>query len=316
MIKIVYVTGCLGFMGSYFTRKCLDNGWQVFGIDNMTYASNEKALLEFNEYSNFKFLKEDIKNLDYLYDCDYVVNFAAESHVENSISGSKKFIDTNVMGVQNLLELIRSKHFICSNKPVFIQISTDEVYGDIEVGTHSEKDLLKPSNPYSASKASGDMLIFAWARTYNIEYLIFRPTNNYGMYQYPEKLIPISVKNLSRGQKIKLHNKGTPIRNWLHAEDTADAIFAAIEAGVRNEVYNIAGGFEQTNKETARKIIKAFHGTDNWEEYVDLSQVRAGQDVRYCLDDSKLRALGWEPKKNFDKEIVDLVDHFKSYFRW
>jgi dTDP-glucose 4,6-dehydratase len=190
------------------------------------------------------------------------------------------------------------------------------VYGDIEVGTHSEKDLLKPSNPYSASKASGDMLIFAWARTYNIEYLIFRPTNNYGMYQYPEKLIPISVKNLSRGQKIKLHNKGTPIRNWLHAEDTADAIFAAIEAGVRNEVYNIAGGFEQTNKETARKIIKAFHGTDNWEEYVDLSQVRAGQDVRYCLDDSKLRALGWEPKKNFDKEIVDLVDHFKSYFRW
>jgi dTDP-glucose 4,6-dehydratase len=303
-------------MGAYFTRKCLERGWQVFGVDNMTYAANKEALDEFNEYSNFRFLKADIKDLDYLYDCDYVVNFAAESHVENSISGSKKFIDTNIMGVQNLLELIRSKHFICSNKPIFIQISTDEVYGDIVLGSHSEKDLLKPSNPYAASKASGDMLVFAWARTYDIEYLIFRPTNNYGMYQYPEKLIPISVKNLTRGQKIKLHNKGEPIRNWLHADDTAEAVFTAIEANVKNEIFNIAGGFEQTNKETVRKIVKAFYKNDNWEDHVDLTQVRMGQDVRYSLDDSKLRALGWRPKKNFDEEIVELVNHFKSYFRW
>ena len=229
-------------------------------------------LHEFNQYPNFIFEKEDIKDLNHLYDCDYVINYAAESHVGNSIVNSREFIDSNVMGVKNLLDLIRFKQSNCNDKPVLLHISTDEVYGDIEDGAHIETDLLKPSNPYSAAKAGGDMLIFAWARTYGVKYNILRPTNNYGIGQYPEKLIPLSVKNLMRGKKIRLHNNGTPVRNWLHADDTAAAVMAIIDSGKTNEIYNIAGGFEQTNSDTVRKIIKCFYGTDDsWEQYIDMS---------------------------------------------
>jgi dTDP-glucose 4,6-dehydratase len=161
------------------------------------------------------------------------------------------------------------------------------------------------------------MLIHAWARTYGINYNILRPTNNYGIGQYPEKLIPLAVKNLNRDKSIRLHNRGTPVRNWLHADDTAEAVISIIEHGERNEVYNVAGGYEQTNSETVRKIIKAYYGTDdNWEKYVDYSAVRAGQDVRYALDDSKLQKLGWKSKKKFDKEIEKIVKHSKENFTW
>jgi dTDP-glucose 4,6-dehydratase len=317
MTKIVYITGCLGFIGSYFTKKCLKLGWMVFGVDKMTYAANGGLLKQFQKYDNFKFLKEDIKNLDYLYDCDYIVNFAAESHVENSIRGSDHFISSNVLGVQNLLELIRTKHINCSNQPMFIQISTDEVYGDIKSGAHIESDRLMPSNPYSASKASADMLIFAWARTYSIKYNVVRPTNNYGIFQYPEKLIPLSVKNLNRNLNIKLHDEGEPIRNWLHADDTANAILNIIESNCVNEIFNVAGGFEQKNKDTVQKVIESYFGQGvDWMDYVDPGYTRAGQDVRYALDDSKLRSLGWEPKRIFDKEIYDIVDYYKNNFIW
>jgi dTDP-glucose 4,6-dehydratase len=194
--------------------------------------------------------------------------------------------------------------------------STDEVYGDIVEGEHTEEHLLHPSNPYSAAKAAADMLVLAWARTYNIEYIILRPTNNYGIGQYPEKLIPLSVKNMMRGLKIRLHNNGTPIRNWLHADDTAEAVMAIIDSGNINEIYNVAGGFEQTNAETVRKIITAHHSTDNWEQYVDFSYSRQGQDVRYALNDDKLRSLGWKPKKIFDEEIASIVEHYKTNFIW
>lgn len=317
LIKIVVVTGCLGFMGSYFTRKALQRGWQVRGVDKVTYVANPKLLKEFNEYPNFCFDKQDIKDLDHLYGCDYVVNFAAESHVGNSILSSDDFIESNVHGVKNLLDLIKNKPSNINDKPILIHISTDEVYGDIEVGSHSETDVLKPSNPYSAAKAAGDMLINAWSRTYGVEYIMLRPTNNYGIGQYPEKLIPLAVKNLTRGKKINLHDEGKPIRNWLHADDTAEAVLTVIDSGAVNEIYNVAGGFEQSNSETVRKIIKAYFGTDeNWEQYVDFNTYREGQDVRYALNDRKLRNLGWAPKKKFDEEIGKIVAHDKREFRW
>jgi len=316
-MKIVYITGCLGFIGSYATRKCLELGWKVYGVDKCTYVANESLLKEFETYDNFKFLREDICNLTHLYDCDYIINFAAESHVGNSIINSDEFINSNIVGVKNLLDLVRHKPLNCNNRPIFFHVSTDEVYGDITDGQHTETDLLKPSNPYSAAKASADMLVHAWARTYGINYIILRPTNNYGIGQYPEKLIPIAVKNLMRNSLIRLHNQGTPVRNWLHAEDTAAAVTTIVQAGSVDEIYNVAGGFEQSNRETVKQIVKAFHGTDeNWEQYIDFSVVRQGQDVRYALDDSKLRALGWEPKKNFDEEVVKIVEDCKNNFRW
>ena len=316
-MKIIYVTGCLGFIGSYFTRKALNLGWIVYGIDKKTYAAREEILSEFLRYDNFTFLQKDIKDLDHLYDCDYLVNFAAESHVDNSILSSDEFVNSNIVGVKNLLELVRTKNSNAGDRPVFFQISTDEVYGDISVGAHVESDILKPSNPYSASKASADMLINAWARTYGINYLILRPTNNYGIGQYPEKLIPLSVKSLMRGRKIRLHNEGTPIRNWLHADDTAEAVIHLIKSGEKNEIFNVAGGFEQTNRETVRKVVEQYHGVGTpLGDYTDFSYSRNGQDMRYALDDSKLTVLGWSPKKKFDEEIINLVQHCRDNFTW
>ena len=315
-MKIVYVTGCLGFIGSYVTRKCLQRGWMVYGVDKCTYVANRGLLEEFGQYDNFTFLEKDIKDLDHLYDCDYIINTAAESHVGNSIIDSEDFISSNIMGVRNLLDLVRNKPENCNRRPIMFHFSTDEVYGDIIEGEHTEEHLLHPSNPYSAAKAAADMLVLAWARTYNVEYIILRPTNNYGIGQYPEKLIPLSVKNMMRGLKIRLHNNGTPIRNWLHADDTAEAVMAIIDSGNVNEIYNVAGGFEQTNAETVRKIVSAHHDTDDWKQFVDFSYSRQGQDVRYALNDDKLRSLGWKPKKIFDEEIASIVEHYKANFIW
>lgn len=315
-MKLVYVTGCLGFIGSYVTRKCLERGWKVYGVDKCTYVANTSLLKEFSKYPNFTFIKEDIKDLKHLYDCDYVINTAAESHVGNSIIDSKEFISSNIMGVQNLLDLIKNKPENCNRRPIMFHFSTDEVYGDIVDGEHTEEHLLHPSNPYSAAKAAADMLVLAWARTYNIEYILLRPTNNYGIGQYPEKLIPLSVKNMKRQLKIRLHNNGTPIRNWLHADDTAAAVMAIIDSGKVNEIYNVAGGFEQTNSETVRKIVLAYHNVDDWKQYVDFSYSRQGQDVRYALNDDKLRSLGWSPQKVFDNEINSIVEYYKDNFIW
>ena len=316
-MKIVYVTGCLGFIGSYVTRKCLERGWMVYGIDKCTYVSNPSLLKEFRKFSNFRFEQIDIKDLTHLYDCDYIINTAAESHVGNSILDSQFFIDSNIMGVKNLLDLIRNKPTNISRRPIFLHFSTDEVYGDITSGEHLESDILHPSNPYSAAKASADMLVLAWSRTYDIEYVILRPTNNYGIGQYPEKLIPLSVKQLVRGKKIRLHNDGTPIRNWLHADDTAEAVLSIIDSSNVNEIYNIAGGFEQPNSDAVRKVIEAFFDKKvHWRDYIDFSYSRQGQDVRYALNDEKLRAIGWRPNKSFNEEIESIVDYYKNNFIW
>jgi dTDP-glucose 4,6-dehydratase len=318
--KVVYVTGCLGFIGSHVTRACLQKGWYVMGVDKCTYAANTNVLIEFNEYDNFEFMNEDINDLKFLYDCDYIINTAAETHVGNSITNSDEFVKSNIDGVHNLLELIRNYRQESTRTPILLHFSTDEVYGDIDEGAHTETDLLKPSNPYSATKAAADMLILAWARTYNLPYVIIRPTNNYGIGQYVEKLIPKACKYLKLGRKIPLHNDGTPIRNWLNAADTAEAVLTIIDKEVTNEIYNIAGGFEQSNLDTVKKVIREYVDRDITEDnvrlFLDLSYSRAGQDVRYALDDSKLRALGWEPKKNFDEELPKIVEYYKEKFIW
>lgn len=316
-MKIVYVTGCLGFIGSYITRLCLERGWYVKGIDKITYAANTDLLLDFNKYENFSFVHCDINDLKFLYDCDYIINSAAETHVGNSIANSDDFVRSNIHGVHNLLKLIQNYRQENSSKPTLLHISTDEVYGDIVENSHTETDLLRPSNPYSATKAAADMLILAWGRTHDIPYVILRPTNNYGIGQYVEKLIPKSCKYLKLNRKIPLHNKGTPIRNWLHAEDTANAVITLIESNKKNEIYNVCGGFEQSNIDTVKKILAAFgHGVTNIDQYIDFSFNRIGQDVRYALDDTKIRQLGWLPVKQFDKELPLIVDYYKNHFIW
>jgi dTDP-glucose 4,6-dehydratase len=316
MIKTVYITGCLGFIGSYVTRTCLEKGWYVKGVDKMTYASNKDLLKEFEKFPNFSFMECDINDIEFLYECDYIINTAAETHVGNSLVKSEQFVHSNINGVHNLLELIRNYRAESKNLPILLHFSTDEVYGDIEEGEHIETDMLNPSNPYSATKAAADQLITAWGRTYDIPYIILRPTNNYGIGQYVEKLIPKSIKYLNLDKKIPLHNEGTPIRNWLHAQDTADAVITIIESKVRNEIFNICGGFEQTNLDTVNKIIILYHKNKEVDKYLDLDIKRKGQDIRYALNDDKLRLLGWKPKVVFDKYLPAIVDYYKGNFIW
>jgi len=299
---------------------CLEKGYYVIGVDKITYAARDVLLDEFFEYGDkFIFKETDICNLDRLVDCDYFINVAAETHVDNSIRKSDDFIKSNINGVYNILELLKTYRKEGIIIPTFLHFSTDEVYGDITEGEHIETDLLKPSNPYSATKAAADQLILAWARTYKIPYVIIRPTNNYGIGQYVEKLIPKACKCLTLNRKIPLHNNGTPYRNWLHAKDTASGVIAIIESQVKNEIFNIAGSFEQSNIITVEKIISEYFGylpADYKEKYLDLSLSREGQDVRYALNDDKLRSLGWSPKCNFDEELKDIVKYYKNHFVW
>jgi dTDP-glucose 4,6-dehydratase len=324
-MKVVYITGCLGFIGAYVTRMALEKGWQVRGIDKITYAGDKDLLSQFLIYNNFIFEHKDINEIEFLYDCDYFINIAAETHVGNSIVNSDDFMSSNVNGVHHILELLRNYRQENTHQPILIQISTDEVYGDIDQGAHTEEDLLKPSNPYSATKAAADMFVMSYGRTYNLPYIILRPTNNYGIGQYVEKLSPKAIKFLNMGRQIPLHNNGLPVRNWLHAADTAQAVMTVIEKGEVNEIYNVCGGYEQTNLEVVTKILMNYNritkivtekGSGALAPYLDLSYSRDGQDVRYALDDSKLRKLGWKPKKVFDEELPSIVEYYKEKFIW
>lgn len=314
-MKVVCVTGCLGFMGSHFARACLQKGWQVWGVDKQTYAARPELLEELRQFRSFRFTQADIATMDHLYDVDVVFNFAAETHVDNSIVDSSRFSHANIMGVENLLELIRAKRHY--EMPLLVQLSTDEVYGDITNGKHRETDPLRPSNPYSASKAAADMLIMGWHRTHGVPYLIVRPTNNYGVGQYPEKLIPKTIKYLALKKKIPLHGDGSYIRTWLHVEDTASAIFHLLEHGERNRIYNVSGDFEAPNREVVEKVLRCYFGkTVALEPHVQFNYVRMGEDVRYSLDDSALRTLGWKTERDFDREVQAMVDYYRERFVW
>jgi dTDP-glucose 4,6-dehydratase len=326
MSKIVYVTGCLGFIGAYVTEACLKQGWRVIGVDKITYAARSENLDHFERQygvNHFKFIKSDINDLDTLYECDYVINTAAETHVDNSIVSSDEFIHSNINGVKHLLDLIRLKSKF--KMPTLVHFSTDEVYGDIQEGAHTETHLLKPSNPYSATKAAADMLVTAWGRTWNVPYIIVRPTNNYGVGQYVEKLIPKICKSIILDKKVPLHNNGTPKRVWLHAQDTANAIITIINKNENykclNQIYNIGGDTELPNIDVVQKVhalmIAPVAQSLNWKDDIcDFNYIRIGQDVRYSLDDSKLRLLGWKNECKLDIELPSVIEYYKNNFIW
>ena len=319
MIKIATVTGCVGFIGQALTRKLLDDNWLVYGIDKLTYAANTKTLARLQKYPNFYFIEQDIVNLSRLPDCDVIFNLAAESDVDTSNKDSKQFVLSNMLGVQNLLSLVSSSTIIKNEPPLFFHVSTDEVYGAIsdKQAMFSEDAILNPGNPYSATKAGADLLIQSWANTYGIEYVIVRPSNNYGPNQHPEKLIPLAIKKLQRDKKIKLHNNGTPVRTWTHVNDTVRGILTVLEKGSRNTIYNISSEFEQDNLSTISKLLNAYDPVYKISEHIDFSYNRPGQDMRYAISSNKLKQLGWEPKHNINEDMQSLVAIYKhGEFVW
>ena len=312
MKKVVYVTGCLGFIGSYVTRACLERGWYVRGVDKITYAGNPSFLKEFKKYPNFTFDRTDICDLDWLYDCDYIINTAAETHVDNSIVQSDDFIHSNVNGVHNLLELIRkNSHF---DMPTLLHFSTDEVYGDIVNGAHKETDLLKPSNPYSATKAAADHLVGAYAKTFGSKCIITRCTNNFGPYQFPEKLIPKTIIRAQKNLKVPLYGDGNQIRSWIYALDHFDAIESLIKNGQYGEIYNITAWNEISNKTIVEKILGLMNKSNDLIEYVG---DRPGHDRRYSIDSSKIQnEIGWKPKFDFDAALKETVSWYLENTEW
>jgi dTDP-glucose 4,6-dehydratase len=319
--RVVAVAGCLGFMGSHFTRACLARDWRVWGIDKMTYAARPQLLDEFRRHRDFRFTEADIADLSHLYEVDVVVNLAAETHVDNSILDPQRFLRSNTAGVHNLLELIRGKRNY--ELPVLVQISTDEVYGDVQGqeadGLHAEDAPLRPSNPYSASKAAADMLILGWHRTYEIPFQIIRPSNNYGEGQYPEKLIPKAVKYLTLEKPVPIHGSGNNLRSWLHVDDFVSGVLAIIERGAVNTIYNLPGPVELPNLEVVKRLVGHFYGGKPpraFEDYVKLNYVRMGEDVRYSMSGRRVAALGWQAQRDFDAELDKLVLHLRDGFTW
>jgi len=286
-MKII-VTGGRGFIGSHFVEECLSKGWEVIDIDCMTYAAHDK--LPWDDHENYKLIKKDIATIKSLPKCDYVVNFAAESHVDNSIRDTEPFIHSNILGVHNLLQLVRGKRKY--DRPLFFQISTDEVYGDIEQGSFLETDTLKPSNPYSATKASAEMLVLSYARTYGIDYIITRSGNNYGSRQYEEKLIPKCIESIENGKKIPIHGDGSYVRDWTYVKDNVAGLIHLIENGYKNETYNIAAQNHLTNLEVVDTIL-GWYGKDR--EMIEFVPNRWGQDTRYSINTDKILETGWKP---------------------
>lgn len=315
-MKIVYVTGCLGLIGSHITKLCLERNWYVIGVDSCTYVANISLLEEFKKFQNFKFIKSDINELETLYDCDYIINTAAETHVANSLVDSSKFFKTNISGVEKLLNLIRKLNNNTSF-PTLIHFSSYEVYGNNSDTDVTENSILNPLNPYSATKASADMIVKAFNSTYAIPYIIIRPNCNYGIGQYVEKLIPKFCKYSLLKKKFPLHNGGLTTRTWLNACDTANAVMCVIDSGVKNEIYNVSSNAEHSNIDVCNLILETYYPkTHDKSEFYDLSYFRNGQNFNFHLDDSKIRNLGWKEQTDFHEEIVKIANYYKKNFIW
>ena len=288
------VTGGRGFIGSHFVEKCLDEGHKVIDIDSMTYAANIK--LPFDGNKNYQHIEKDICRITHLPPCDILVNFAAESHVDNSINEPDVFTQTNIIGTQNLLNLVRGKTY---NIPLFVHISTDEVYGDILDGSFTEDSKLNPSNPYSASKASSEMLVTSYARTYGIRYQICRSSNNYGERQYPEKLIPKTIECIEDNIPVPIHGDGSYIRDWTYVKDNVNAIYKICFTKQLNQIWNISSQNSMTNLEVVNNIFMWY----NKEINIKHIENRHGQDLRYSISINKIiDILNWKPQyKNLYK---------------
>jgi dTDP-glucose 4,6-dehydratase len=280
------VTGGRGFIGSHFVEQALSSGHEIIDIDCMTYCASKN--LPFDNHPKYKHHNQNIVDIRHLPFCDVVVNFAAETHVDNSITYSSNFVRSNIVGVHNLLDLIRGKVY---ERPKFVQISTDEVYGDRLQEEFKEEDLLTPSNPYSATKAAAEHLVTSYARTYGIQYLITRSSNNYGPRQYEEKLIAKSIDCLSNGRKIPLHGDGTYMRDWVYVVDNARAVLSLVESDIVNETFNISGGLHMSNRQVVERVCEWF-GHKDWESHVVYTENRLGQDLRYSISTEKLNRFG------------------------
>ena len=310
------VTGGAGFIGSNFVRRIVNGTYsgvsQLTVLDKLTYAGTLKNL-EMLPADSFEFIKGDIANPDLISDLtkrhDAIVNFAAESHVDRSITGARDFIETNVLGVQNLLAA--SLH---NKVSVFVQVSTDEVYGSISEGSWSEEYPLLPNSPYSASKASADLICRSYNRTFGMDIRVTRCSNNYGPHQFPEKVIPLFVTNLIDNGKVPLYGKGLNVRDWLHVDDHCDGIYSVLSEGKSGNIYNIGGGRELTNRELTEIILRKFGRDESSIEYVT---DRLGHDLRYSVSHEKIsRELGYKPKINFEDGIEETIEWYKRNESW
>ena len=308
------VCGGYGFIGSTFIKNHLNNFSQdkIINIDNLTIGSNKLNLSEINN-ENYSFVNEDIKNFNEIEkiseDVDIIINFAAETHVDRSIANPKPFLETNILGTYSLLESVRKY-----NKK-FIHVSTDEIYGDLEnKKSFNEDDILKPSNPYSATKAAADLLVGSYKRTYGIDCIITRCTNNFGTNQFPEKLIPKTIIRASKDLKIPLYGDGNQIRSWIYVIDHVAAIDALISKGKSGEIYNITAWNEISNRDIVEKILKIMNKPSDLVEFVP---DRPGHDKHYSIDSSKIKnEVNWSPKFNFDDALKETVNWYLSNKQW
>ncbi|CCH34864.1 dTDP-glucose 4,6-dehydratase [Saccharothrix espanaensis DSM 44229] len=315
----VLVTGGAGFIGSHYVREMVRGAYPVYAdaevvvLDKLTYAGNEANLAPVADDPRLTFVRGDICDRELVTDLmartDVVVHFAAESHVDRSISGSADFVLTNVLGTQTLLQAALE-----AEVAKFVHVSTDEVYGTIEEGSWTEEHALEPNSPYSASKASSDLLARAFHRTHGLPVCVTRCSNNYGPYQFPEKVIPLFVSNLMDGGKVPLYGDGLNVRDWLHVDDHCGGIQLVLEGGRSGEVYNIGGGTELTNRELTERLLAAT-GRD-WSAVEPVTD-RLGHDRRYSVDITKIATeLGYAPKVDFTTGLAATVEWYRDNRSW
>ena len=306
------VCGGAGFIGSHFARLRLrDHGDEVVVLDKLTYAGREDNLRDLTDHDGFTFVHGAIEDpmavTGAIAGCDAIVNFAAETHVDRSISGPEVFLTTQMNGTWTLLEAAREHELR------YVQVSTDEVYGSIDEGSFTEASPLDPSSPYSATKAGADLLVASYGHTYDLPAAICRGSNNYGPFQYPEKLIPLMVLNALHGDPLPVYGDGKNVRNWLYVEDFGRAIGTVLERGATGEAYNVGGPDECPNLDVVRRILAH---TDRDESLIEFVTDRPGHDRRYSLSSDKVRALGWEPQMRFDEGLERTVAWYRDNAWW
>ncbi|PGD10476.1 dTDP-glucose 4,6-dehydratase [Bacillus wiedmannii] len=314
----ILVTGGAGFIGSNFVHYMLQNyeTYKIINYDALTYSGNLNNVKSLQGYPNYSFVKGEIQNGELLEhvikerDVHVIVNFAAESHVDRSIENPIPFYDTNVIGTVTLLELVKKYPHI-----KLVQVSTDEVYGSLgKTGRFTEETPLAPNSPYSSSKASADMIALSYYKTYQLPVIVTRCSNNYGPYQYPEKLIPLMVTNALEGKKLPLYGDGLNVRDWLHVTDHCSAIDVVLHKGRIGEVYNIGGNNEKTNVDVVEQIISLLGKTKEDIAYVT---DRLGHDRRYAIDAQKMKnELGWEPQYTFEQGLKETLEWYEHHIEW
>ena len=307
----ILITGGAGFIGSNFVRYLLDKypEDEIVVLDKLTYAGRLENLQDVMD--KITFIKGDICNMgdiEKVGDCDVISNFAAETHVDRSIIEAGVFVKTDVLGTYNLIEYARK-----SDIEKYIQISTDEVYGSIEEGSFTENDILDPSSPYSASKAGADLLVKAYHKTYGLPVLITRSSNNFGAYQYPEKLIPVLILNALHDKTLPIYGEGKNIRDWIYVLDNCEAIDFVFQKGKIGEIYNIGAGNQKSNVEITKLILRELNKP---ESLINFVKDRLGHDFRYSLDTTKIKELGWKPKVKFEEGIKKTVKWYVENGWW